>query len=190
MCWSRSVTSSLCRSGYRSGQGLPAKNWLRRDVKADYFWQRIPTLWSHLGMWKQWILWSLLLQGFKGGLADGINSSSGYFIPQLNLLSICACVSSLICIPALCSHFLFAFIFPKLPYYVVPTTQYPTKSIEMERWNLCHAQANENISGSVGRGVTVWMRKFKSRLFKSRLKRLSLQVLSAGCRIVKMSYLN
>lgn len=42
-------------------------------------------------------------------MADGIGSSSGYFIPQLKLLSICACMSSVICIPILCSLFFLLF---------------------------------------------------------------------------------
>lgn len=44
MGWSWSVTSSICRPGYHSGWGLPAKDWLWRKVKTGWFWQRIPTL--------------------------------------------------------------------------------------------------------------------------------------------------
>lgn len=92
-------------------------------------------------------------------MADGVSSSSGYFIPQLNLLSICACVSSLICIPILCSLFLFfPFIFLGLLYYQDPKIQYQTsKSVQTQRSgaNLFHVQAAGNVGAPTESAVTV-----------------------------------
>lgn len=59
-------------------------------------------------------------------MADEISSFIGYFIPQLNLLSICTCMSSQIC------NVLFLFYFFGLSYCRVPKIQYPTKCIETQ----------------------------------------------------------
>lgn len=81
-------------------------------------------------LWRLWILEAFLCRALK---VDGRWNKFiyCYLIPQLNLLSICTCRSSLVCIPVMCS---FSFIFlGGLSYCRVPKIWYPIKSIEIQR---------------------------------------------------------
>lgn len=81
---------------------------------------------------------------------------------------------------------LFSFIFPGLSYYRVSKIQYPTKSAQAQRsGDTCSMLRLMGMSVLRGKG-----RGSLDQQCKPRLKPLSLQVLSAGCRVIKMSYLS
>lgn len=114
-------------------------------------------------------------------MADEISSFTGYLIPQLNLLSICTCMSSLIYIPV---NVLFLFYFFGLSYCRVPKIRYPTKSIETQRNgdNPFCVQADED---DLGKG-----HDSLDQGYKSGLRPLSLQVLSVACGVIKLFYVS
>lgn len=81
---------------------------------------------------------------------------------------------------------LFSFIFPGLSYYRVSKIQYPTKSVQAQRsGDTCSMRRLMGMSVLRGKGCGSLDQQCKPRL-----KPLSLQVLSAGCRVIKMSYLS
>ena len=186
--WSWPVTLSLCGSGCRRGWGLPAKDWHSRGAWRLTIFGRESLLFAESlgGLWRPWTYSLFCCRALK------VDGRWNKFIFWLFLSS--TKPAFYLCLHEL-TH-LHSHTVLSLSFFFYFFLKYPP---------IASPESNTVLSLFRHRGVVIlvpcagWWECQRSRGkgrdgldqgFKPRLKPLSLQVLSAGCWVIKMSYLN